>query len=103
MQDGDRYVVASQNTLYRVANSSCSEGSQITLTNSTVERVYLINGTWTVADTYTTSNYGSTTYMCHVWSNATQTFNINYLVLPAVILVVAFFSLIYKWFIRLRG
>ena len=103
MNTGDRYVVNSQNTLYRLPNSSCSEGDTVVLNNAQVERVFLVNGAWQAGDLYTTSNYNSTSYVCHIWNNEASLFNINYLILPATILVIALFSIINKWFMRLRG
>lgn len=103
MVDGDRYVVNSQNTLYRIPNASCSEGDTIVLQNTVVNRVYLVNGKWQVADNYTTSNYNPSSYVCHVWDNNSQFFNVNYLILPAVLIMLCLFFVINKWFMRLRG
>lgn len=103
MENNSRYVVNSQNTLYRLPNSSCSEGDTVTLNNTLVQRYYLVNGSWTSADLYTTSSYSNTSYICHVWNNEKLTYDINYLLLPATIFVCLFFAIIYRWFIRMRG
>ena len=103
MKDGDKYVVNSQNTLYRLTNTSCSEGDTVVLQNTPVERVFLVNGKWQVADNYTTSNYSSSSYICHIWDNNSQFFNVNYLILPAVLIMLCLFFVINKWFMRLRG
>ena len=102
MQVGDRYVVGSQNTLYRLSNSSCVEGDSITLQNAVVERYFLVNGSWQASDSYVVGAYNSSTYVCHVWDQ-TKTYDVNYLILPATLFVICFFCMIYRWFIRLRG
>ena len=102
MNTGDKYVVNSATTLYRLPNSSCSEGDTVTLANTVVERVYLVNGDWVQGDIYTTGTYNSTSYVCHVWDGSKQ-LNINYLILPSVLIVLCLFAIIYRWFIRLRG
>ena len=103
MEDGARYVVNSQNTLYHLTNSSCDEGDTVVLQNTVVERVYLVNGKWQAADIYTTSNYNPSSYICHIWDNNSQYFNVNYLILPAVLIMLCLFFVINKWFMRLRG
>lgn len=103
MQDGDHYVVSSQNTLYYLPSASCSEGSSITLNNTSVQRVYNINGVWQKGDLYTTGSYNGTTYICHVWNSAKMTFDPNFIVLPATIIILCFFSIIWSWYSRLRG
>lgn len=97
MDKDSRYVVYSQNTLYRLPNSSCSEGSQITLANTQVERYLLISDRWVHQDNYTTSNYGNTQYICHVWQSDNN-FVLPYssLILPATLLVFGLFWFLYK-------
>lgn len=103
MHNGDRYVIYSANTLYRLPSSTCTEGSTVNLSNTSVNRVYLVNGQWQYGDFYTTGNYNSTSYVCHVWNEVSPKYDVNFLILPATLLVMAFFYIIYKWFIRLRG
>lgn len=102
MNTGDKYVVYSSTTLYRLPNSSCSEGDTITLSDTVVERLYLVNGNWVQGDVFTTGSYYNTSYICHVWDNSQQ-LNINYLILPSVLIMICLFGIIYRWFIRLRG
>ena len=102
MEDGQRYVVYSQNTLYYLPNATCSEGSSIVLNNTPYSVVYNVNGNWLKGGSGTTSSYNSNTYTCNVWNNS-QSYNQNYLVLPSVLVVLAFFSVIFHWFLRLRG
>lgn len=102
--DGSRYVVYSENTLYYLPNSSCSEGASVTLNNTSVVRYRLINGTWLASDNYTTGNYNSTTYICHVYnSDSPIVHNVDSFILPATLIMICFFTIIYHWFLRLRG
>lgn len=103
-QEGARYVVNSADTLYYLPSSSCSEGSTITIPNTRVIRYRLVNNQWLASDEYTTGSMTGTTYYCHVYS---QKNDINHdpdtFVLPGVIIMIAFFSIIFHWFLRLRG
>ena len=69
MQDGDRYVVYSENTLYNLPNSSCSEGSQVNVRGLTVNRLRFINGDLYKSDSVTLSNYSDSYYTCHVYNH----------------------------------
>lgn len=103
-QDGARYVVNSADTLYYLPNSSCSEGSQITIPNTQVIRYRLVNNNWLASDVYTTGVNSNTSYYCHVYSSdSVIKHNPDSFILPAVIIIVGFFSIIYHWFLRLRG
>ena len=103
-EDGARYVVNSADTLYYLPNSSCSEGSTITLNNTQVVRYRLVNNNWLASDIYTTSNYGSTSYYCHVYSKSDEIIhNPDAFILPGVLIMLCFFSVIFHWFLRLRG
>lgn len=103
MQNGDRYVVNSADTLYILSNSSCSEGSQITLSNAQVIRVYLVNGQWLKGSTTTLGSYNNT-YTCHVWDRlSSPSFSTVTLPLCGLLIVICLFMVIFKWFIRYRG
>lgn len=103
LEDGQRYVVYSSDTLYGIPNSSCAEGSTVTLSNTNVIRYKFINGKWYAQDQYNINNYGSSSYICHVYNSYTQFHNPSEFVLPAVIVSCLLFSVIYHWFLRLRG
>lgn len=97
MDKDSRYVVYSQNTLYRLPNSTCSEGSQVTLSNTQVQRFIIIGDRLIAQDFYTTGNYGSTTYTCHVWNaNTSYILSISDLILPATLFVFGLFWFLYK-------
>ena len=102
MQDGSHYVVSSQDTLYYLPSATCSEGDTITLNNTTVLRYRLINGRFVASDYTVISNYQSTSYICHIYHDD-YIFKPSDFVLPAVLIMLCFFSIIYHWFLRLRG
>ena len=103
LQDGDRYVLNSSDTLYRISNSSCSEGSSVNLQNQTVTRFRFIEGKWYAQDQYSLGNYSNTTYICHVYNQQTDFQQQSSFILPAVLIVLCFFSCVFHWFLRLRG
>lgn len=103
LEDGDRYVLYSSDTLYRLTNSSCVEGSSVSLQNQSVTRFRLIEGKWYAQDIYQLNNYSSTTYICHVYNKWRDFQQQQAYILPATIIVVLVFSCIYHWFLRLRG
>lgn len=100
---GDRYVLSSADTLYKLSNSSCQEGSTVNLSGQTVVRMRFINGKWYKQDEYSLGNYSSSTYICHIYNGTYEFVNPSYFILPATIIVLALFSCIYHWFLRLRG
>lgn len=108
MQDGTCYIQYNSNTLYGFPNLSCTEGATLPTYSSTVrETYYIYNGRIVLSNrqNITSSSGGSyRDYVSHIWGNKVEySLDANYLILPATILVVAFFWIIYKWFIRLRG
>lgn len=103
MEIGDRYVVSSSDTLYRIPNSSCSEGDSIDLSNTQVVTYRKIGNQWYASNNTTISSYYSNSYICHVYNSPFDFIDRTAYVLPAVVIVVCLFSCIYHWFLRLRG
>lgn len=103
MENGDHYVITSANSLYYLPSSSCSEGSTVNIRNAQVIRVYNVDGKFIKSDFYTISNYNDANYICHIWNVGKDQLNPNYLILPAVILVVCLFHIVFSWFNRMRG
>lgn len=108
MQDGICYIQYNANTIYAFPNLHCNEGDLLPSYTSTARWTYYVyNGRYVLSNKQTHENnynqaYG--TYVSHIYHGSLgSAFDPNYLVLPATILVVAFFSIIYRWFIRLRG
>lgn len=92
------YVYQSSNTVYSFSGS-CTDNSTISPTG-TRTTYYLINGRWQPGSI---QNIGTnnTSYICHS-GNITDdyTLDLNYLVLPSVLIVGFFFTIILKWFFR---
>lgn len=103
LQDGDRYVLNSADTLYRISNTSCSEGSSVNIQGQTVKRYRLIEGIWYAQDEYNIGNYTNSTYICHVYNVQTDFQRQTEYILPATLIVLCLFSCIFHWFLRLRG
>lgn len=97
MDNGSSYVVYSQNTLYRLVDTSCSEGDEITIPSTEVQRFVIIGDRLIAQDFYTTSSYSNTSYTCHVWdSDYDYVLSISDLILPATLLVFGLFWFLYK-------
>lgn len=103
LEEGDRYVLNSADTLYRISNSSCAEGSSVNIQNQSVTRYRLIEGKWYAQDIYQLGNYTNTTYICHVYSESQMFQRQSDYILPATLVVLCLFSCIFHWFLRLRG
>lgn len=103
LQEGDKYVLNSSDTLYRISNSSCTEGSQVNIQGQTVVRFRLIEGKWYAQDFYSIGNYSNASYICHVYNDVQDFYNPSFAVLPATIIVLCLLSCIFHWFLRLRG
>ena len=103
LNDGDRYVLSSSDTLYRIPNSECVEGSSVNLQNKTVDRFRFIQGQWYAQDKYQLGNYSNNTYICHVYNKQIDFHQQQFYILPATIVVLCLFSCVFHWFLRLRG
>lgn len=108
MDNGTCYIQYNSNTLYAFPNLTCHEGDLLPSYSSTIrETYYIYNGRIVLSNRQTiTSNIGGSysNYVSHIWGNKVDySLDANYLVLPATLFVLAFFWIIYKWFIRLRG
>lgn len=108
MQDGICYIQYNANTIYAFPDLNCNEGSLLPSFTSTNRWTYYVyNGRYVLSNKQAISQQGSgqySTYVSHVYhGEGSYAFDANSLILPASIFVCAFFWVIYKWFIRLRG
>lgn len=107
MQDGECYVQSSSTTIYAFPDLSCDEGSPMPSTiNAVRDTYYSYNGRLVFSNRQRLNSnyeqYGG--YIAHINHNTSLYWlDYNSLVLPATLFVLAFMSVIYKWFIRLRG
>lgn len=107
MQDGLCYIQYNDNTLYAFPDLSCDEGVLLpSFTTTTRQVYYLFNGHYVLSRQSSVSSYDTSysSYVAHISHNmGSFAIDINSLVLPATLFVLAFFSVIFHWFNRLRG
>lgn len=107
MEDGLCYIRYNSDTFYAFPDLSCTEGSILPTFTTTTRQVYrLFNDRLELSQVSSIdssfNNYSS--YITHISSGLDgPIISPNSLVLPAALFVLAFFSVIYHWFIRLRG
>lgn len=101
MPSNECYIYYNENIIYSFPQLTCTEGSSLPSYTSTIRDTYIYRmGRFVKTRSETiTEDYSS--YIAHL--TIPSSLDLNYLVLPAVILVIAFFSCIYHWFLRLRG
>lgn len=108
MQDGLCYIQYNSNTIYAFPNLSCTEGNLLPSYTSTVrETYYIYGGRYILSNRQTVTSTGGgnySSYVSHIANNQSfYALDFNYLILPATLFVLALWSCIYKWFIRMRG
>lgn len=108
MQDGLCYIQYNSNTIYAFPNLTCNEGSYLpSYTNTVRETYYIYEGRYVLSNRQnitSTSGGNYTNYISHVANNQEYyAIDINSVILPATLFVLAFMSVVYRWFIRLRG
>lgn len=108
MEDGLCYIQYNANTIYAFPSLSCTEGHNLpSYTSTTRQTYYIYQGKYILSNSETvncSTNCPYRTYIAHISSNQEHYgLDINYLILPATLIVLVFCSVIYRWFIRLRG
>lgn len=107
MSDGTCYIQYNSDTIYAFPDLSCTENSILPTFNTTTRQVYILsNGKYilTRSDNISYNSLYYTDYVSHISSELDRfAIDTNFLILPASLFVLAFFSIIYHWFIRLRG
>lgn len=107
MDDGTCFIYNGSSSLYAFPSLTCTEGQTVSgLTNVQRQTYTLINGRYVLTRVDTLSNQYPqySEYVWHRWDNSRDYgFSRDSFILPATLLVICFFYIIYKWFIRLRG
>lgn len=107
MQDGLCYIQYNANTLYAFPDLRCTEGSLLPqYSNTTRETYYIYNGKPVLSNrsTVSWSNGQYSSYIAHISQGYERYYiDVNYLILPATLVMLCFFAVIYRWFVRLRG
>lgn len=108
MNAGTCYIYNNSSTIYAFPDLNCSDGSPLpTFSTTTRQTYYLYDGkaVYSRSDSVswgTGSSYS--TYIAHIATGDRLEFvPLGYFVLPSVLIMLCFFSVIYHWFIRLRG
>lgn len=105
MQTDNCYVYYDKDTLYVFPSLVCTDGGQLPGFVSTTRDTYSISRGRLIKTESASVNYSDfdySPYVVHVY-HGESFLDFNYLVLPCTLLVICFFTVIYKWFIRLRG
>lgn len=109
MPDNTCYILYNSTTIYAFPNlRNCVDGHNLpSFQQETRDTYNLYNGRWvkTHSDLVNNNYNNYTNYVAYIANDFGRYSGIdpNYLILPATLLVLAFFLVIYKWFIRLRG
>ena len=102
MSDGDIYVLDSQNSLYRLPNFNCSEGDTVTLSDTPAIQYVYLNGHLISSGSTTLTSFPNSDYICHIYNDSIL-YTPDSMILPATLIMLCFFSIIFHWFLRLRG
>lgn len=105
MQRGDCFIYYDE-FLYQFPDLECSDNSTLPAYVSTSRVIYKnTNGTLVKLseDTVVDSTL-YTGYVAHIYNGSPFFWlDANYLVLPAVLIVLSFLAILWRWFIRMRG
>ena len=102
MENGDYYFINDQGVVSLLPSNACTEGSSFTPQNITVQQMTLINGHFLPGRNFTYTSYNTNSFTCLVYDGSLE-YNLADMILPATLIMLCFFSIIYHWFLRLRG
>lgn len=105
MNNGICYVFNSDNTISAFPDIVCSDNSILEFDESTRVEDYQVYGgrLFKIRERSALSSdfeYGSIT---HIWSDSNYFIDMNFGLLSATLLLIGFFIILFRWFIRLRG
>lgn len=108
MENGLCYIYYNSNTIYAFPDLNCTDGVLLPSFSSTTRQTYyLYDGKAVLSNisTVSSSQYNNySTYVAHIATGDRLEFvSRGVFVLPAVLIMLCFFAVIYRWFIRLRG
>lgn len=102
MENGDLYFINDQGVISLLPSNACVAGSYFVPQNITVKRMAFVNGHLLPSRSYTYTSYNTDSYMCLEYDGKLD-YNPADMILPATLIMLCFFSIIYHWFLRLRG
>lgn len=106
MNTGTCYVFASDSELVAFPLLSCSDGDILQLSESTTAEDYIIisGRLFKVRERSVDSSDFRDSSVLHVWSANSQYFlDMNFALIAGVGFIICFFTILFHWFIRLRG
>lgn len=100
------YAFIDSETLWAFPELSCTDGSNFSDFGTTLRVIYKkYNGKLVAFQKdvalYSELPVGSISYLYR--KSDDYQFDVNFLILPVTLFILAFFAVIYKWFFRLRG
>lgn len=91
------YVLADDTTVYSYDVPDCQVGSTLSISENTEYDVYKIINNKLIKQSVSNHSNPNITYYVYSNTDGSFGFDTNYLVLPAVLLIICFFSIIMKW------
>lgn len=91
------YVLVDDSTVYAYDIPDCQVGSTLSVSENAEHDVYKIINNKLIKQSVSNFNNPDMTYYVYSNTNGSLGFDTNFLILPAVLLVVCMFSIIYKW------
>lgn len=103
--EGTCFSYGSNNILYTFPSLNCTNGSYIPSFNTTERKTYNSrNGKLYLTRIETVSYNSVSSYIVYNFDSVSyNALDINYLILPCTLIVLALFAVIYRWFFRLRA
>lgn len=102
MNNGDLYFINDSGVISLLPPNACVAGTSFVPQNITVQRMTFVNGHLLPSRTYTYTSYNTDSYKCLEYDGKLD-YNPADMILPATLIMLCFFSIIYHWFLRLRG
>nr|CDL66074.1 unnamed protein product [uncultured bacterium] len=91
------FVLVDDTTVFSYDIPNCKVGDTLSVSDNTEHDIYKIINNKLIKQSISNYNYQNKTYYVYSNTNGSLGFNTNFLILPAVILVICMFSIIYKW------
>ena len=91
------YVLIDDTTVYSYDIPNCKVGDTLSVSDNTVHDIYKIVNNKLIKQSVSNFNYANDTYYVYSNTDGSLGFDTNFLILPAVLLVICMFSIIYKW------
>lgn len=105
MNDGECFIYYNADTIYSFPELNCNESSTIPEFSTTIRNKYFLSSDGYVhlsTSDIIPANSLTEDYVTHVYHGQFLGDHSSFL-LPGTLIILAFFIVIYKWFIRLRG